>query len=227
MKEAFSRLQGEDYDGALSLLQPIVLEEPDNWNALYLTGHCYREKGDLQSSVSYFERATSIDRCAPFVWTSLGVSLQLLSNFDQSVSAFNTSIEMKPDDFDSRNSLGMTYKEMGELEKALASYEVAQQILCDEAYKLAKDQGMAGSSVSPNGEKVYKLEADFMGFVENWLKRDVRYSIVMNNIGGVYLELGGREQARDAFFESIDMTPKDTSYRPPYYGLEVLGIAAR
>ena len=64
-----------------------------------------------------------------------------------------------------------------------------------------------------------------MEFVGNWLRQDGRYCVVMNNIGGVYLEMNEHEEARDAFFESIEMTPLNTTYEAPYVGLETMGLS--
>ena len=71
---------------------------------------------------------------------------------------------------------------------------------------------------------VNHLEAGYFPFVKRYLMKDLRYAIVGNNIGGVYLEAGDHDSAKNAFIESIKMTPQGISYPPPHDGLDILGI---
>jgi len=212
METAFAQLQQGLHQEALATLTQVIANEPENWNAMYLAGFCYQSDDQLPSAIRYFEMATQISQCEPFVWTALGIAWQLREDFPNSVAALKTSIKKNPSDFESRNSLGLTYKKMGEFRRANDSYEVAAQLLSDEAHRIAKDQGMTNVSDSSDGERTYAVESDYMEFVGNWLRHDGRYSIVMNNIGNAYLGLEDSENARDAFFESIEMTPPNTSW---------------
>ncbi len=224
LDDAFLMMQKGAYQEALPILKAVISTDPNNWYALYIAGHCRRGMGDFESAIKNLERASTINPQEPRIWISLGIALQLAESFPNAVKALNTAIELNPIDFESRNSLGLTYKKMEDLDNALRSYEVAANILSDEALKSVKEQGHIKTSVSDEGEKTYTLGPEHISFVGNWLKKDGRYSVVMNNIGGVYLELEEDEKARNAFFESIEMTPPNTSYQPPYEGLKILGI---
>ena len=158
------------------------------------------------------------------IWTSLGVAYQMSEQFAEAIEALEKAVAISPEAFDCRNSLGLTYNKMGEFGKAIRWYETAAEVLVDSASHAAEEHGFLRTYISEDGSKTLHAESDFMSFVGEWLINDGRYCVAMNNVGGVYLENGDREKAKDAFIESIQMTPPDTDYRAPFEGLRILGI---
>ena len=73
-----------------------------------------------------------IKRC----WSMLGISLRSAGKVRESLMALQKVADARPLDADAHNNLGVTYKELGDLDKAEGSYRLAIQIRPDfaEAY---------------------------------------------------------------------------------------------
>ena len=222
IENAFSLIKDGSFEEALPILEGVISEEPEDWNAIYLAGVCCRAISDLDRSAAFLKKAVSIKGDEASVWAALGITMQLMENFSEAISAFKKAVKLDPEYFEGYNSLGLTYKKMGNLDEALKHYDNASSVLSREASREAKRNGYVTLSETDEGKKVYTVEAGNIPFVKNYLKNDIRWATVMNNIGGVYLEMGDYDSAKDAFIESIEFTPEGMSYKSPHGGLDIL-----
>ncbi len=114
-KAAYERALAIDPNHALVL---------SNLGALYLSIY-FRNKNqsDLGQSISYFEKATSLDPRLNLAFRGLGMSYKLADQKEKAVEAWKKAIQADPADDFSHFNLGLTLYELGEKAQALPYFE--------------------------------------------------------------------------------------------------------
>lgn len=59
--KAKSKVDAEDYRGAMPILEKIVAKDPRNADALNLMGYCSRKLGDVDEGLEYYQKALKIN----------------------------------------------------------------------------------------------------------------------------------------------------------------------
>jgi len=114
---------------ALVALRDPLSRQPVTWQALYLAGQSHLGLNDAALAVnSLREAAAAAPRVAP-VFLALGIALQKQGEFNESKNALARAIEIDGDYALAFNSLAMTQKLAGELEKALHNYDAGCKAL--------------------------------------------------------------------------------------------------
>ena len=124
------------YEQALPLLRRVIDQDASHGNAWYLAGQCCRFLNDIEGAVEYLTRASELSSDEPPVFLALGIALQQRSAWSGAISAFRRAIELNPNYFLAYNSLALTQKMAGELEKALHNYDagakaLARAVVCE------------------------------------------------------------------------------------------------
>jgi tetratricopeptide (TPR) repeat protein len=127
--KAFQLVQEGKYDEALTLLRSVIEGDPSDWNSIYLAGQCCRFLNDLDGAFYYLRKATDINPNDSSVWLALGIACQLKGNWDDAIDALRKALQIDPDCVLAFNSLALTQKKMGELEKANHNYNAGAQAL--------------------------------------------------------------------------------------------------
>ena len=203
-EEAWQLMHRGSYGDAVLILNELLNEEhPLLWNIYYLLGLCHRWLNDFRNSISALKMSNQLCPGTGPVLLALGISYQLAGEFDKSIKSLKEAIGLENNYFQALNSLGLTYKKMGRMDDALAEYYKAQEALIDEFYQKAKDDNLVTSEVTEDGDKVLLLGQNYFPETEAFLKSDLRYSTVMNNIAMVLHSCGNYEVAKDAYLEAI------------------------
>ena len=147
------------------------------------------------------------------IYLALGVAYQNSREYEEAIFFLNAGIKKCPDYWLLHNSLGLTYKILGEPQKAINSYRVAQELIVDSATSNE-------TLITKDGKK--NLVVDSPAAVWSRLKSSPDYCTVMNNIGGALIEIGNLEQAEEALQESIEFIPEGFDYPPPQQGLDLI-----
>jgi tetratricopeptide (TPR) repeat protein len=122
-ERAFKLFQEGQYDDALTLFRSVIEADPKDWNSIYLAGQCCRFLNDIDGAVKYLLQATDINPNEPPMWLALGIAYQLKENWGDAIGALREALEIDPDYVLAFNSLALTQKKMGELEKAAHNYD--------------------------------------------------------------------------------------------------------
>lgn len=129
---------------ALRVLAVPLSRKEVNWQALYLAGQSHRDLNDLAPAVDLLKKAAAAAPTVAPVFLALGIAFQLRGQFKESKEALARAIELDGDYALAFNSLAMTQKLTGELEKALHNYDAGCKAL---ARRIAK--GMRNDRESP------------------------------------------------------------------------------
>jgi tetratricopeptide (TPR) repeat protein len=111
------------YEEALHCLQPVITTPSPDWQGLYLAGQCRRYLNDIDGAVVMLSAAAAAAPSQCPVFLALGIALQLQGSFHDACLALGRAIEIDPNYALAYNSLGMTQKLSGELEKAAHNYD--------------------------------------------------------------------------------------------------------
>jgi tetratricopeptide (TPR) repeat protein len=129
LEEVFDLIKAQRYESALQLLLIRVRQAPTDWNAWYLAGQCYRFMGDLDNALRHLSRAADLNADSAPVFLALGITLQLMGHWTDSAQAFHQAIRIDGDYALAYNSLALTQRHSGDLERALHNYDEAARAL--------------------------------------------------------------------------------------------------
>lgn len=118
-------------DEARRLLQEILDQDPDYFDALNLLGVVSGQLGDLNASVRWFEHAIALCPNAAMAHCNRGLALKEMQRFDAALASFDTAISLNPDDFAAHYSRAAISAELGQSDSALGAYDRAIEIRPD------------------------------------------------------------------------------------------------
>jgi tetratricopeptide (TPR) repeat protein len=142
--KAFQLMQEANYDEALELFRKVIEADPSDWNGIYLAGQCCRFLNDLDGAVDYLRQASGINPNEGPVWLALGIVHQLKGEWEPAIDALRNALQIDPDYVLAFNSLALTQKRMGALEKSAHNYDAGVKALAR-----CVVNGMSNSSDSP------------------------------------------------------------------------------
>jgi tetratricopeptide (TPR) repeat protein len=89
----------------------------------------------ISEAIPLLKRSTELEpESAPY-WLALGIALQLMEDFEGAVEALRAAIKIDPNYVTAINSLALTRKKMGELDKALDDYDTGVTVLAQTIVK--------------------------------------------------------------------------------------------
>jgi tetratricopeptide (TPR) repeat protein len=117
------------YDAALVEFLRAASAHPTDWSAWFWAGQCERFSQRFSSAYDYLVRARQLQPEEKSILLALGIVLQLMERFQESVATLAQAIELDEDFVEAWNSLGVTQRKMGELDKALHNYDAGTKAL--------------------------------------------------------------------------------------------------
>jgi len=142
--QAIELMKDQRFSEALHLLRRTIDQDPLQWNAWYMAGQCCRFLNDIEGAIEYLSHAAELKKDEPPIFLALGIAFQLNTQWDDAVESFRRAIEIDPDYELAYNSLALTQKKRGELDKALHNYDAGVKAL---ARRIVK--AMRNSRTSP------------------------------------------------------------------------------
>ncbi|MCT4509185.1 MAG: tetratricopeptide repeat protein [Tepidibacter sp.] len=109
-------LQGNPEEGLEKLL-PLKEEYPDWWNLLFFIGLAYRQLGDINEAIKYFEKILMLNPTQIDSIVEIGLCYAATGNLEKSIEEFKKALEIKEDP-EVMCNLGMAYLETGNLDEA-------------------------------------------------------------------------------------------------------------
>ena len=129
IEQAIERMQRQRFTDALALLRRAIEQDPTQWNAWYMAGQCCRFLNDVDGAIAHLSRAAELKADNAAVFLALGIALQLRARWADAVDALCQAINLDPDSELAYNSLALTQKRSGELNKALYNYDAGAKAL--------------------------------------------------------------------------------------------------
>ncbi len=134
-KAISSHQQGALHD-AEALYRKILLDQPDQFDALHLLGVIARQHGKSAEAIALIRAALQIDPSQPAAYCNLGVALQDAQQLESAVEAFERALVLQPGYTIALNNLGNALRSMGRIEEATSRYRqaIACSPDCSKAY---------------------------------------------------------------------------------------------
>lgn len=107
-------------DEIISACREIVTVQPEFGEAYHMMGTMYgKYKSNIDSAIIYLEKANQckFDKNASF-YRDLGVAYGMSGKFQPALESFLKAIELDPNDFMTFYNAGLTYQQLGDIEKA-------------------------------------------------------------------------------------------------------------
>ncbi|MBS4535301.1 tetratricopeptide repeat protein [Clostridium sp. D2Q-14] len=117
-------LRGKSEEGLEKLLS-LVKDNSDWWNLLFFIGLGYRQLGNYNEAIKYFNKVLIIEPKQVDALNEIGLCYANLKRFDEAISSFSKAIEIKPKDYQILCNRGMTYLQQGNLDEAENDIEKA------------------------------------------------------------------------------------------------------
>jgi len=160
--QAIELMRQQRYAEALTEFRHLISDAPSDWELLYMAGQCCRFLNDLDEAVSYLQRAAAINTREPPILLALGVAQQLNGEFEGAIGVLVQAIQIDPDYELAYNSLALTQKKTGQLEKAMHNYDAGAKAL---ARRIVK--GMTNSrsnTILGFGHSRHNIWREYAGF---------------------------------------------------------------
>jgi len=154
VKAASEKLRQGDYDGALADLKTVLDKNPEDPNALYLTGMAYLRKEMLPEAEAAFQKVTVLNPRFAAAFYQLGVCLQRQGQPEKALEQYQKSFDLEPSNADLSYNMGLVLFGLGRIDEALPRFEQALALRPDDPAYLE----MAG--------RCYINKADFPKAVE-------------------------------------------------------------
>ena len=126
---AIELMKAKNYIEAFNLLRQAIDRDSSDWNAWELAGQCCRFMNDINGALHHLSHAVKLKKDEPAIWLALGIAYQLNAQYDDAIESFRCAIEIDSDFELAYNSLALTQKKRGELEKALHNYDAGTKAL--------------------------------------------------------------------------------------------------
>jgi len=127
---------GENLGRALGTL--AVERLVDGWSVLPFSQQC-RFLNNIDGAIQHLSRAAELKR-DPSIFLALGIAFQLLNTqSDKAIMAFRRAIEIDSDYELAYNSLALTQRTSGELDKALYNYDAGAKALARRIVKAMRN----------------------------------------------------------------------------------------
>jgi tetratricopeptide (TPR) repeat protein len=109
---------------AEAMYRQVLVEEPQNPDALHLLGVLAHQSGNNQAAVELIRRAIAVRPAAAY-FTNLGVVLTDLRRLDEAVDAGRQAVALNPGSVEAVNNLANALREMDRLEEAVEFHRQA------------------------------------------------------------------------------------------------------
>jgi predicted O-linked N-acetylglucosamine transferase (SPINDLY family) len=110
---------------AKNIYEKVLLQQPNNFDALNLLGVVECENKEYTKGVELFEKALSINDDHAEVHYNLGIALQELKFLKKSIDCYSVAIAIKPDYADAYFNRGVAFNSLEETGKAIEDFESA------------------------------------------------------------------------------------------------------
>jgi tetratricopeptide (TPR) repeat protein len=122
-KEAAEKIRNQDFDGALSLLEGVLRQSPDDSDALFLQGVSYAGKKMWREAVAPLTRVTELSPQFPGAYFQLGVCHGKLGDSPKALEFYDKNLALEPGNANSAYNSGLILFESNRIDEALARFE--------------------------------------------------------------------------------------------------------
>jgi Flp pilus assembly protein TadD len=132
VKTASEKIRQGDYDGALAALKPVLVKNPQDPNALYLSGVACLRKGMVEEAAGDFFKVTEISPKFAAAHYQLGVCYERQKEPEKALAAYLRALDLDPSNPDAAYNTGLILFGLGRVDEALPRFEQALALRPDD-----------------------------------------------------------------------------------------------
>ncbi len=132
VKAGAEKIRQGDYDGALAALKAVLDKNPQDPNALYLSGMAYLRKDMVPEASADFLKVTELSPKFAAAHYQLGVCYQRQGEPEKALAAYQKSIDLEPSNADVMYNTGLVLFGLGRIDEALPRFEQALTLRPDD-----------------------------------------------------------------------------------------------
>ena len=176
----------------------ILAIQPDHADALQLIGSIAYQVARYDVAAEWIGRAIRLDRNNPAWFSNLGLALERLGKFQESLASHNKALELKPDYADAFNNRGTVLNALGRIDEALESYEKALAL-----------QPNYAEALNNRGNMLHILDRldEALASYDRALELKPDYADAFNNRGNVLRTLGRTDEALACYNAATILNP--------------------
>ena len=133
-----SYLKKSEHDKALKYFIKASELQPKNFIVHFRIGYLFMQKQNWDKSLLYFNKSKDLNNKFPKTFFNIAIILNLLNKKKESILFFKSYIELQPNDIEAYYSLGICYREIGNIQMAEKTFLKAFKI--DPEYPYLKGQ---------------------------------------------------------------------------------------
>ena len=133
-----SYLKKNEHDEALKYFIKASELQPKNFIVYFRIGYLFMQKQNWDKSLLYFNKSKDLNNKFPKTFFNIAIILNLLNKKKESILFFKSYIELQPNDIEAYYSLGICYREIGNIQMAEKTFLKAFKI--DPEYPYLKGQ---------------------------------------------------------------------------------------
>ncbi|MFT6055096.1 MAG: outer membrane protein OmpA-like peptidoglycan-associated protein [Roseivirga sp.] len=99
LNKAYSAMEEEDWEVALSILEPIIQKKPKNYEAKFLAAICHTERYRLDEAITLFSEATAYAKETSYFWVKFATAYLLNENVEDAERTIRKARLQDLDDF--------------------------------------------------------------------------------------------------------------------------------
>jgi tetratricopeptide (TPR) repeat protein len=132
VKAGADKFRQGDYDGALIDLKAVLDKNPQDPNALYLSGMAYLRKSMIPEAEAAFVKVTELSPKFAAAHYQLGVCYQRQGQAEKALAAYEQAMALDPSNPDVAYNIGLILFGLGRIDEALPRFEQAITIRPDD-----------------------------------------------------------------------------------------------
>ena len=200
IQDAIARHQAGRLQEAESIYLRILNFDPDNFDALHLSGLICHQRGNSARAIVLIKQAVAIQPSNPFALGNLALVYLACNRLDDAERCLREALTLKPDWDDGYNRLGTLFQVRGDADQAEASFQRSLEL------------NAANAEALNNLANIRKERGD-LATAEELYKRALslrpELAEAHNNLGGLYQRRGDFGRAEECYRNALVLRPED------------------
>ena len=195
---AWRSQQDNELDTALRLYREILEDDPDNPDALHMSGVLNAQQGRNEAAIDLISRSIAVHPDNPVAFYNLGRVLRDANRHEDALHCYDRAVEFMPRNFEAWSNRGTILLELDRPQEAIVSFDRALEINPDHV-----------SSLHNRANALRKLtkHEQAIACYDQVLALEPANTLALNGRGAVLQDLGRYDEALKAYERVFSLDP--------------------
>ena len=198
LNQAIERLRSGDPNGAERICSRILGLDPDQPQALHVSGLCAYQNADYHKAGHYLDKALSLDAQNAGLHNDLGLVRLALEQYPEAMDSFQRAIGLSPEMAEAYLNAGLAAQKLGDLTAAAKSLTHALELKPD----YAKASFLLGQMFQRQG-----LVRQAIDCFKRAIESNGRYVAALNHLSACLLQTGEIKAALEFLEQAYQVDP--------------------